>query len=229
MDAKMIKNRGQVTIFIIVAIVLVGGILLFFLLYQRAKISFLQPKMPNPQEYMEKCAKDAASQAVDIVLSQGGYLNPENYKLYQNNRVAYLCYTTLFYRTCIIQEPVYIKHLEQEITNYTIPKLEKCFSNLKTDLEGKQYSVDMSNMQVSTELSNRIVKINTERILIIGKNGEEKRFEIFKAALNSPLYNLALVAIEIANQEAKYCNFEYVGYMLFYPSYNIDKKKCRTE
>ena len=40
----------------------------------------------------------------------------------------------------------------------------------------------------------------------------------------SPLFDLANIAREIVNQEAKYCNFEYLGFMLFYPRFNIDKK-----
>jgi len=38
-----------------------------------------------------------------------------------------------------------------------------------------------------------------------------------------PIYRLAEVAMEIANQEAEYCNFDILGYMVFYPDYDLSK------
>ena len=54
------------------------------------------------------------------------------------------------------------------------------------------------------------------------KNNEETRdFEKFDFQFSSPIFNLANIAIEIADQEAKYCYFEYVGYSIIYPRYQI--------
>lgn len=217
-------RRSQVTIFIIVAIILIAAVVGFFLIFYKIKPQIFKPSITEPQSYIDKCAKDAASEAIEIMMPQGGYIEPRNYRLYKNDKIAYLCYTNLFYKTCVMQEPVYIKHLEDEITEYIAPKIESCFQYLKEELEKQDYKIDMGDMKTATELATKIVRINIERVFVMSKNEETRKFDLFKTAFNSPLYNLAITAIEIANQEAKYCNFEYLGYMVFYPEFNIDKK-----
>lgn len=218
------NSRSQVTIFIIVAIILVAAVVAFYLMFGKTIITINQPSINDPEQYIGKCARDAASEAINIMLPQGGYLNPTNYKLYEDQKIAYLCYTTVFYQRCTAQEPMYIRHLQDEITNYSSPKIEACFSDMKYELERKGYSVEMGDMNVETKLSENIVNMEMTRKLTLSKQGETRKFESFSSSLNSPLYNLAVVAQEIASQEAKYCNFEYVGFMILYPEFNIYKK-----
>ena len=222
----MINNikRSQTTIFIIIAVIIVAGVALFFIIMSKTKPTMQRPSMDNPQAYIEQCAQDAALKAIEIMLPQGGWINPTNYKLYEDTKIAYLCYTNLFYKSCTMQEPLYIKHLNDEITSYVNSKIDECFNNLKTELENKKYNVYMESMNVTTELSKNAVRINIKRKLTIERNGESRKFDSFNSVFNTPIYNLAIVAQEIANQEAKYCTFEYIGYMIFYPEYNITKK-----
>jgi hypothetical protein len=226
MAKEIIKvKKAQVTLFIIIAIVIVAVIAFFFIAISGFRPNFQKPEMQDPQAYIEKCARDAASEAIDIMLPQGGYISPTNYKLYQDNKIAYLCYTNLYYLKCKIEEPMYIEHLQNEITGYIQPKIENCFSNLKSTLEEQGYSVNLnSNINVKSQLATGVVRINIEKSMDLQRNGQKLKFENFKASLNSPLSELAFAATEIANQEAKYCYFEYLGFMLLYPSCNIDKK-----
>lgn len=180
--------------------------------------------MTEPEKYIEKCVKDATSDAIDILLPQGGWISPTRFKTYNDDKVAYLCYTNDFYRTCKMQEPLYIRHIEGEITEFITPKVQSCFESLKSDLEDQKYAIEMGSMNITTEIAKDTVKIRVDRIFSLSKNDEKRRFEKFNAILNSPLYNLAIVGLEIANQEAKYCTFEYIGFMIFYPDFNINKK-----
>jgi len=41
--------------------------------------------------------------------------------------------------------------------------------------------------------------------------------------LPSRFYDLALVVQEIVNQEARFCHFENLGFMVFYPKFNIER------
>jgi len=218
------SKRAQVTLFIVVGIVLVAVVVGFYLILSKTGPEISKPSMTEPENYIEKCAKDAASDAIDIMLPQGGWISPKRFKTYNNNNVAYLCYTNEFYRTCKMQEPLYIRHLENEITEFITPKVQNCFESLKSELEDQHYAVEMGSMNITTELAKNTVKMNVERTFAMSKNDEKRRFEKFNAILNSPLYNLAIVGLEIANQEAKYCAFEYVGFMIFYPEFNINKK-----
>lgn len=226
MDAKMrnklLIKKSQVTIFIIIALIIIVSIILLFLVFRKPTINIIDEYEPNA--YIEKCMTDYSQEAIDIMLPQGGYLNPTNYKLFENNKVAYLCYQKNFYLTCINQEPMYIEHLNDEIKTYIQLKVDACFNQLKTELEKRGYDIEMSNLQIDVQLKPKKVEVTSNRIFNLEKNGETRKFERFRASFSSPLYDLAILAQEIANQEAKYCNFEYLGFMLLYPSYSIDKK-----
>ena len=219
----MRERKAQVTVFIIIGVVLVAAVIIFFMLYRQGG-GISAPSITEPQQYIEKCTRDVASDAIEIMLPQGGFIEPKTFKLYNNNKVAYLCYNHFYYQRCIMQVPLYIQHLESEITNYITPKVETCFQNLKSDLEKKNYNIGLGEMNITTTLLKDTVKIKIDRILDMSRNEEKRRFDSYKTTFNSPLYNLASVAHEIANQEAKYCYFDYIGYMVLYPKFSIDRK-----
>jgi hypothetical protein len=221
-------KRSQVTIFIIIAIIIVGIIILFFLLSGKNPADVIKVSMPNPQEYIEKCTKDATKQAIDIMLAQGGYINPGNYKLYENNKVAYLCYTNNYYYTCINQQPMYLPFLENEIKSYIESRIKDCFYSLKQEYQNRNYQVNEGSLNLDVQLNPKQVNVNINKRFEVSKE-ETNKFEKFTVKFPNPLYDLAIVAQEIANQEAKYCYFEYLGYSLLYPAISIDKKQVGSE
>lgn len=220
MDVEM--KKGQITLFILIALMIVVVFLLLFF-YLRQRTIQIQEQL-NPVNYVEQCTKDAVDKAVNLMLPQGGYVNPENYILYNNNKVAYLCYNTNYYQACINQEPVYLVHLEQEITNFIQPKIEECFYLLQQELEKRNYKVDSGNLKIDTKVIPDRIEVIIDKRFETTKNNDVKSYDQFKTRKTSPLFELANVAREIVNQEAKYCNFEYVGYMLSYPRFDLTKQ-----
>jgi hypothetical protein len=59
--------------------------------------------------------------------------------------------------------------------------------------------------------------INTE------KSGSTASYSNLNTVVYSHFYELGIVAQEIVSQEARFCNFEQVGYMLIHPEYDISK------
>jgi len=226
MDAKMRGKKGQISMFIIIAVILVVGVALFFV-FREEGFSFLREI--DVRGYIDGCVKDATIEAVSIMLPQGGYISPTNYKLYEGNKVQYLCYNQNYYYSCINQEPRYIEHLEKEIKSYVEPKVEECFYSLKKELEKRDYKVDIGKMNLFVELNPGVVEININRKLDMSKQEESLQYKKFNSRVSSPLYDLAVIAVEIASQEAKFCNFEYVGYSLLYPRFIIEKDQVGSE
>ena len=220
---KMIGKKSQVSLWIIIAVVLLAIIALFFILREKINIPGITPSILEPQAYIEKCVKDASFQAIDIMLPQGGYLNPGNYKLYKNNKVAYLCYNSNYYLPCENQEPMYIETLKQEIKSYITPKLKDCFYALEQEYKKRNYQVLSGDLSLEINLNPKQVNIEINRKLTLTKNEETKKYEEFKAKVSSPIYDLGVIAQEIINQETKFCYFEYLGFSLLYPEFNIEK------
>jgi len=224
MGFKMInKHKAQVSLWIIVAVILLSIIALFFILREKINIPGITPASLEPQSYIEKCVKDASFQAIDIMLPQGGYLNPGNYKLYKNNKVAYLCYNSNYYASCINQEPLYVSHLENEIKAYITPKLKDCFYALEQEYKKRNYQVLSGDLSLEINLNPKQVNIEINRKLTLTKNEETKKYEEFKAKVSSPIYDLAIVVSLIVDSEARECDFDYWKFKNNYPAYHIER------
>jgi len=211
------------TLFVIVAIVLIAGILLFFIF--RGKIipdTGISTK-ENPKSFISACVKDNVNEAVDILLPQGGFIEPKRTKLYNNINVAYLCYNAQYYDICVSEHPVLLREIEKEIKGYIEPKIEQCFQDYKSEKEKENIKVDLGSMQLNVELKqdNVHVKINNE--VVIADKEENYKINDFSTEVINPIYNLGRVAAEIASQEAETCDFDNAKYMLDYPRFKITR------
>lgn len=214
-----INNRGQMTIWIILALILVAVMLLFFLVNRKATV--IPGGSISPQPAIEKCVRTATQEALDIMLPQGGFLRPTNYKIYHDINVSYLCQNIGNFRPCINQHPMLLNEMKEEIRGYIQPKVERCFQDLKSELESRNNNVDMSAMNITISMGLNRVFVDVDRRLSIQKDETSQTFNKFHTEIANPAYDLGSLAILIADQQAKYCYFEYNGYMILYPKFDI--------
>ena len=215
------SKRAQIFIFIAIAIVIVGGIALYLIL--KPSINNASANSGNLNEYMQKCASDATLQALKIMLPQGGKITPENYILYNGEKIEYLCYNSNWYFPCVNQQPLFIEHLQDEIKGFISPRINSCFESAKSDLEKQNYKVNMIGENLSVNLYPKKVVVSIGKSVDLSKGGEKKRYDNFSAIVSSPLYELANTVMDIANGEARDCQFDYSTYERNYPSINIDR------
>ena len=81
----MIKRggkRAQLTIFIIVAILVIAIVALFFA-FPKLRTSVGVEKLETPENFIQTCLKDTIQENVETISSQGGSLEPEFSYLYQ--------------------------------------------------------------------------------------------------------------------------------------------------
>ncbi len=215
------SKRSQVAIFIIIAILLVVAIVTIFMFW---KPIVTRPDTSDPELYIKECMKDSIKEAVTLLPKQGGYIAPELTLLHKGENITYLCYNQGFYKPCINQRPLLIEYEEEGITKYIQGNISGCFSSLKKGLEDNGYDVSMGDMKIKTELQSKRVIVNAERKLTLAKGGATKNFNGFEVKVSTPLYELSEIAMEIVNQEAQYCNFENLGFMIIYPEYDVRKE-----
>jgi hypothetical protein len=221
-------KSAQTTLFIIVALAIIGIIILFFL--------FRSGKIPTPTAgfeedpniYLENCAEDSVKEAIGLLNKQGGNIEPLLYKEFRfgeedYSNISFLCHTSKYYTPCINQEPLLINHLEEEIKNYISPEIENCFIDWKKEMESRDYSVEILDGSIDIELEPGKVIIEVNKEISASKKEESFRQEELRVILIDKIYDLAIVAQEILSQEAEYCNFEQQGFGLFYPEFKVDK------
>lgn len=225
----MISRRSQVTVFIIVGLLLVAGILLFFLFKAGVVPNPLGRKVEvNSNVFLQQCIEGDLRDALSLIMSQGGYVsNPlhVNFEFEDEKprNISYLCYTEEPYIPCVNQEPMFIAHLQDEIHEEIGDGVEKCFDSYVRNLEKGGYKVNSSydDFEVDFALKKVLLKFNAS--VVADKGGEVSKQEQIGVIHTSRFYDLALVVQEIVGQEAEYCNFEQLGFMLIYDDFNIDK------
>lgn len=218
-----IKKKGQVTLFIIIAIIVVALAVLFYLLLKN--INQNKVITENPSDYIDKCMREKISETLDTLSLQGGSIVPSNgYYLYQNNTIEYLCYTNQYYSPCVVQQPILLQHIQKEILSNIEEETQECFNDMKKDYEKKGYSVNMNE-------GNTTVDILPDRILtnwgyeVTLTKGDTNRYTNFKIELIRDTYRFVAITNSIIQWESVYGNAETTTYMNYYHDLKVEKQK----
>ncbi len=218
MDVEM-NNRGQVTIFIIVGIVMVVGIL--GAIYFMSSVDIDTSADLEPGAFIDKCIRDVVEESIDKMLFNGGEVVPLQTIWYQGAEWNYLCYQADFYQGCYNIHPMLEMQIENEIVKDTQAEVQGCFDLMREDFENRGFDVSGGATTYSIDLLPGYVAINLRKKIDISRGGTAESFENFDSRVLSSIYDLVRVARDVVNSESQYCHFEYNGYMLLYPQYDI--------
>jgi hypothetical protein len=238
MDAKiknkLVKNKsGQVTIFVIIAIIIVAAVLLYLMLRKDVGPSSPGGQEANPESFLDSCLKESLRENIDLINFQGGYADPELYKTFlieedgSMSKISYLCYTENYGKPCVNQAPILLGHVEEEIKNSIENDVYDCVSMLGQNFRKDDYTVSVKyvpgNFQVTIEPERVRLNINAE--ISLTKKGESSIQKDFVSRFATKTYSLLMVTQEAINKEAGSvdCEFNYIDYQTLYPDYKIRK------
>jgi len=223
MESKRAK-KGQVTIFIIVAIAIVGLIAatVFFLPRIQEAIA---PGGFSPSAYLKDCIEPEIKPAVENLAKHGGYLEPEGFILYDGEKIKYLCHSSEFYQTCVVQEPMVKNNFERQLSGIINPRAEQCFSNLKREYEKRGFAVSAGKGSILLEIITGKVRLSFVAPFTATKGETTQTFKQFDIETLSEMYELLFIAQSIVDFEAAYGDSETTLYMQYYHNIKIDKRK----
>lgn len=217
---KSMEKRGQVSIFIILAIVIVAIVVLIFAFPQ---VNVFASDL-NPSSFLRDCVGGEVGKVMNQLNSQGGYLEPDNSVLYKGKNIQYLCYTSENYLPCKVQQPLLVSHYEVEIKDYILPVASQCVSELKTQYEKRGYTVQSSSGDVEVELVPGSVELSFISPFTVTKDSTQS-FEKFAVSVNSEIYDLLSIATNIIEFESTLGDSSSEAYLQYYPNLRIDKTK----
>jgi hypothetical protein len=219
--AEKMKKKAQIAIWVVIAMVLVASILLYFFV-NKSNITTTQT-MFNPQQAIEKCTEDAVNEATDIMLPQGGFLEPNYYKLHNGTKIVYLCHTPEYFKTCINLHPMLLAEIKEQIRDYIKPKVEQCFDFMKDEAGKRNIVVGLGEMKLNVSLALGRIFVNVTRETKITEKETTRILEDYGFEILNPIYKLANIANDIANGESSGCNFNYLTYMFVKQDVDIRK------
>ena len=217
------KKRGQVTIFIIIAVLVVGIGVLIYMLSPGIKTT-ITGEAKSPEQFIQTCLEEDIENSVEVLSLQGGSLEPEHYIINQGETVEYLCYTNEYYRSCVIQQPLLKQHIESEIKGDIDGVVRNCFNALKENYVGSGYSVDLREGSTKVELLPKRIVTSFTHVLVLTK-GETETHNSFNVILNNNLYELVGITNSILESEALYGEAETTLYMNYYQDLKVEKLK----
>jgi len=215
------SKRGQVTIFIIVAIVLVAAVGLYFItrssVSQNASVpTGLQPVYNN----FLTCLGDYTSEGISVLESQGGYLYLPDFEPgsqympfssqlnFLGNPIPYWYYVS---GNNVQKEQVPTKDgMETQLAQFIDEKISEC--NFKNYYE-QGFGVILRNPKASVSISDSSVSVDLEADLSISGKNETVILKSHSITTRSDLGTLYNSAITIYNEEQK---------NLFLENYGID-------
>ncbi len=216
------NKTGQVTLFIIVAIIIVAvGVAIYF--FFPGIFSTLGGQEANPNAFIQTCIEDEIKSNVELVSSQGGSLEPEFYFTYDDIPIEYLCYTSENYKLCVVQQPLLKNHVESEIRSGIEGEVKNCFNELKNSFEKMGYDATMKQGDINVELLPEKVVSTFNYTVTMTRTGETKKYESFNVVLNNNLYELVGIATSIIEGEATQGKVDPRTYMTYYPNLKVEK------
>jgi hypothetical protein len=218
-------KRAQVTIFIIVAILLVIGIILMFIFLGNTKLD--SPTAVGPQSFVESCAKEIVEDSLQKIIYNGGQINPTQTLQFNGENYTYLCYQSEYYLSCYNLHPMLEQQIEKEIFSDTSIAIQNCFDTVREDFESQGYEVgvesDGGDTIYNVDILPGQVNINLTKKFFISKNNLPQHFEKFDTKIPSTSYELIEITRRIVNEESIQCKFDHIEYMLMNPNYEIKK------
>lgn len=219
---KMVKvKKGQISVFIILGILMLVVLILLFARDTRFNNIF---SAKSPYQEIEECIQNSIQEGLDILSLQGGVIESQNYVLYKGNKVDYICYSENYYEKCIMQKPIIINTIRDELTKYSKPKIKSCLESIKSKYEKRGYIIGMKDPEISFDIVPDNVLADVNANLVIEKDSVEN-YNSIKTGIKSKIYNFALIAGSISQWETRYGDSETMNYMLYYPSLKVEKKK----
>jgi hypothetical protein len=210
------EKRGQVTMFIIIAIVVAAGILTFFLWIQPTYLSGKGATIG-----FEGCVEDVVEQAISELELKAGFVNPQFTYDYNGEKLTYLCYTNEYYQTCTVQVPFLKNTFDSQMELYIRDSVDTCYASSINDLKAKGYSVVEGVVNYDVLIEPGVVRVEIDAPTIV----ESQQFARFNVRVNAPVYDMVMIATSILQFETKYGDADTGAMMTFYPDYIIAKLK----
>lgn len=219
-NMKMRGKRGQVTLFIIVALIVVAVGLIFFLWI---KPNFIDSSSGGLKGF-DGCVEDAVSSSVEKLGNRAGFISPEFSYKYNNYDVGYLCYTNLYYRPCIVQKPFLVNHFEEQLLRDVREEINICYENSIDDLKSRGYDIVSGGIDVDVSLEPKKIMVHINAPTSVLSEGSLS-YQKFDVSLNNPVYDMLMVSTSILQYETRFGDSDIDTFMVYYPDFIIDKLK----
>ncbi len=213
------NKRGQATIIIFLALILVIIIGLIFFIKSKVyvggtDIENLQRELDPIIRHIEKCLYESTQETAVLLGEQGGYLEPKEntYKLYNDKKISYLCYNKPGTPQCS-NRYLRLSDVKEQLKQAITQKINKCVQIDSFEKAG--YTITAStNKNINLNIGSDSIITTLNYPIKIKKGTAETQIEVFSKAVPLPLGRLFSAATDIINAESIIGKFDPLIYSL---------------
>lgn len=217
------SKKGQVGIFVIVAIVIVAAVLVLYL-YRPGPLGPRSADTTDPVKFLQSCLEPGLGREVATLAAQGGTAVPLGFTVYNETKVPYFCYTSEYYKTCVVQQPNIQGAFERSLNEELADDVEVCMTSLREEFESRGYSVSGGKGKVNSSFVPGTLTVRIQAPLTLSKD-VTRTYREFELSYSSQLYDLMAIATSILEFESTYGDSETTLYLRSYPDLKIEKLK----
>jgi len=162
------NKRGQVTLFIIVALVIVGFVIIYFALFEGLIFGKYPPEVQNVYSFIQICIEDVGEEVIYEIAKGGGYYFSPN--ISTETGVPYYSFNGENYMPTK-------EEIEEEISFWIDQKLFFCTRNF---VDFPNFKITQGEINTKTNIEENKIILNVKYPIRVSKEEDTFLFEDFK-------------------------------------------------
>jgi hypothetical protein len=187
-----VNSKGQVTIFIIIAVLVIAFIALFFIFREKVPVQKSSSEVSPIYTKTLSCLESTANEGVKYIVLNGGY-----YKIPEGNAFVYFTDEVPYYYINSKNTMPSMNRVQKELGDYIINNLKSCVNI--TSFEEQGFNVSEGNITVSAVVNGDEIQIQANYPLTVKKGEDTSTFEEFQTTINSNIERLYFASRDILN------------------------------
>jgi len=207
MSSNLLNKKGQMTIFVIIAIVIVAGVLIYLFAFRGKSESISAEFMPVYNSYTE-CIKDAVKEGANLAESQGGYTQlpayePANQYAPFSSQLNFLGFPVPYWYYVsgngIIKEQMpEKKDIESGIASFVENRIGDCNFDYYRQ---REYSIETGEPKVAITIQDNTINAKVDQEFLVSKDEKTSTKTTHSVSVDSKIGSLYNTAVEIYEKE----------------------------
>ena len=224
------NKNAQVTLFVIIAVLIVGSVGLIF--YLQSKPSAIPAEFQPVESYFTECIKDKLQAGSDLLGAQAGYISLPSFEKgsaympfssqlnFFGNAVPYWFYISG--NNIARQQVPSLREMEKQLAEFLQEEIAKCdFSGF--EMQG--YGITRGSAKAAITIKENLISADIDSGLILTKGDTKAKISKHKTEINSKLgkfYNLALKIYSKEQDELFLENYTLDALYLYAPVSDVE-------
>ena len=209
------NNKGQASIFLVAAVIILLVAGAFSMLTQSNKeMSHTNPLSLAPvSQYVESCLKDTVTEGIYSISLQGGYYQPMHAQVFEDKSVSFYLDASQFSAPTLYT-------IESELTQYIEDNLPLCIDDFR-GLVALEYRIEAGTPSSQTRIGEDEITVLVSYPVTIQQGNEKKELDRFSVSIPFDFKEVYKIIQDIMLQQGSTPNAIPYGF-LAYSAYSND-------